>query len=522
MVRAPLSLALCCAVPMAAGAAAQDAAPGPAAPAPAPLVVTSAEASGSSVTIYRAPYGNDDREFDLDWLQGYALITETRDVAIPAGRATIRFEGVAAGMLPESAIVTGLPEGVSEKNLDAELLSPASVHARSFGRPVTLRRTHPNSGKVTEERAVIRSGPDGSVILQTAAGFEAANCGPLHDELVYHGLPEGLSARPTLSVQTQAAAPARVRLTLSYLAWGFDWRTAYVLRMRPDGRQADLTAWVTLASSDTTSFPETAAAVVGGKPNFEGSRGYQRADGGQLTFHCYIGPVNQPFPVSAPPPSLAGMAEMRMEAADVIVTARKAAAPAITMQGEDLGDLKLYRMPVPTTVAARAQKQVALFDRKVVTVNPVYTAQVWDEMDEPARLLLRTRNRREDGLGLALPGGRTQVFEPHAGEFVLLGGDAVSDKAVGEIVEFGVGPSPQVRVNGVTVASGPRWDDRKVTVTNATPRPIRFEGKLAVPDTVTFSRISHKLTRKDGQWLWAVTVPANGTAVLTYRSTNQQ
>jgi hypothetical protein len=109
---------------------------------------------------------------------------------LPAGRAVLRFEGVAAGMLAESAIITGLPAGVSEKNLDADLLSPRNLYARAFGRPVTLRRTRPG-GQVSEEEAIIRSGPDGAAILQTAKGFEVANCGGLKDDLAYHGLPEG-------------------------------------------------------------------------------------------------------------------------------------------------------------------------------------------------------------------------------------------------------------------------------------------------------------------------------------------
>ena len=520
MARAHLWLVLPAAL-LAGGAFAQDAPP-PLLSAPA-QVVTSREASGSSVTIYRAPDGSDEREFDLDWLEGYALITEMREVAIPAGRATIRFEGVAAGMLPESAIVTGLPAGVSEKNLDAELLSPRNLYARSFGRPVILRRTHAKTGKVSEERAVIRSAPDGSVIVQTAAGFEAADCGPLNDELVYPGVPDGLSARPTLSVQTESAAPARVKLTLSYLAWGFDWRTSYVLRMRPDGRHADVTAWVTLASSDTTSFPGAMAAVVGGKPSFDETRDYNRGDGDRdLEFHCYVGPVPPPvmLGMAAPPPPMAAMSE----AADIIVTAQKARAP-VTMKGEDLGDLKLYRMPIPTTVAARAQKQVALFDRKVVSVTPIHAAWIGEGADGDAALLLRTRNRTQEGLGIALPAGRTQVFEPHRGEFVLVGDGAVADKAVGEIVEFGVGQSPQVHVTAEAVADGEdrgnHWTDRKVTVTNANPRPIAFEGKLPGEDGARFTRLSHPLGRKDGQWLWAVTVPANGRAVLTYRVTGE-
>lgn len=89
-----------------------------------------------AVTIYRAPRRAPDQAIDRAWLQGYALITEQRRVTIPAGRTTLRFEGVAAGILPESAIVTGLPQGVREKNLDADLLSPRSLYAGSFGRQI--------------------------------------------------------------------------------------------------------------------------------------------------------------------------------------------------------------------------------------------------------------------------------------------------------------------------------------------------------------------------------------------------
>ena len=87
----------------------------------------SAAPDAVAVTIYRAPDRAADQAMNLGWLEGFALITETRTVEIPAGEATIRFEGVAGGILPESALVTGLPAGVREKNLDADLLSARTL-----------------------------------------------------------------------------------------------------------------------------------------------------------------------------------------------------------------------------------------------------------------------------------------------------------------------------------------------------------------------------------------------------------
>ncbi|HEY0132196.1 MAG TPA: hypothetical protein VGB57_12415, partial [Allosphingosinicella sp.] len=76
-----------------------------------------------AVTVYRAPGRGADQGMDLRWLNGFALVTETRRISIPAGESDVRFEGVAGGILPESAIVSGFPDGVREKNQDAWLLS---------------------------------------------------------------------------------------------------------------------------------------------------------------------------------------------------------------------------------------------------------------------------------------------------------------------------------------------------------------------------------------------------------------
>ncbi len=488
-------------------------------PAVAQSVLTSAAPDSVGVTIYRAPDRDADQAMELDWLEGYALVTEQRTVTIPAGRATVRFEGVAGGMLPESAIITGLPSGVREKNLDADLLSSKSLYARSFGRPVILRRAHGKTGAVTEERAIIRSGPDGAVIVQTKDGFEAADCGPLNDTLVYHEVPQGLSARPTLSFETDSLTEARVTLSLSYLAWGFDWQANYVVHMREGGKGAELTAWVTLASSDSTSFVDAEAAVVGGKVNREDERGYDSRAEQELEFRCFFRAAEEAMPPPAPPPPMAmGYA---VEEGDIIVTGMrremKMMAAPITVVEEQLGDLKLYRVPVPTTVAANAQKQVALLDQRKVEMAIIYTSEVYGSSTNNVSQILRTRNRKEEGLGIALPSGQVAVFEPLDGQPMLIGEGSIADKAVGEDVEITLADATQVNIMSDDLAQGKGWEDVELTVTNANPWPVSFEAKIHPADGGKIERASARLTRKDGVPQWAAQVPANGTAKLRYR-----
>ena len=479
-------------------------------------VVTSSGPEKVSVTIYRQPDRSADDRIDLRWLGGYALVTETRTVTIPQGRAVIRFEGVAGGILPESAIVTGLPDGVREKNLDADLLSPASLYAHGYGRPVTVRRTDAD-GVATEERAIIRSGPEGAAILETKEGVEVANCGPLRDRLVYDRVPAGLSAKPTLSVETESANPGAATITLSYLAWGFDWQANYVAELSEDGRTADLVAWVTLANGDPTSFVQADTQVVAGRIERTSERqanSWDRAS--SLIFQCYfesrrpkLAYAEGAVPPPPPPPPPAPMAARMM---DIIVTASR-------VQQEDLGDLKLYRVPEPTTVAAKSQKQVALLEQKKVPVDIVYVSRVSPQDADTPVITLRARNRKEAGLGLPLPAGPVAVFQPYDGRPVLLGEEAIEDKAVGEEVEIKVAEATQVDADLEKVASAEGRHDYVLTATNANPFPVRFEAKLSLDDGQKLSKVSAKLGRRDGIALWQVQLPANGTARLRYRIT---
>lgn len=473
-----------------------------------------------AVSVYRAPDRGSDEAMNLDWLQGYALITEQRTVEIPAGKATVRFEGVAAGLFPESAIVTGLPTGVREKNLDADLLSPRSLYARMFGRPVTLRRTVASSGKVREERAVIRSGPDGAAIVQTAAGFEVANCGGLEDEFLYSQAPDDLSARPTLSIETASPVAQKATISLSYLAWGFDWQSNYVVRMNPDGRTADVSAWVTLASSDSTSFAGAETAVIAGEVNREDGTPRVRPTGGELEMTCSLSRLAPPpLPVSPPPPVLA-MAAPAMEMADIVVTAQRGAPTnsPVTVQQEGLGDLKLYRVPVPVTVAANAQKQVAMVQRSGVKMEALYRAEIWEGSVGEVRQLLRTRNRREDGLGLPLPGGPVAVFEPFGDALVLSGEGSLPDRAVGEDVEIKLSEASQVIVTSEEIASDGRSQTIRLTVRNARPVAVKFEARIAVGSAAKITAVPpQRLTRKDGRYLMTTEIQPNSITLLTYR-----
>src|SRR3546814_1857509 len=182
-------------------------------PAAAEDVVASAP-SALSVTVYRAP-DRDAGSIDLDDLGGFALISETRTVHLPAGVTRLRFEGVADGIDAATAILTGLPGAVIEKNRDAALLSPSALLDASLGRSVALVRTNPATGVRDSVSGTIRSDAGGGVVFETAEGVEALRCSGLSETFDFALATPGLSARPTLSVTTRSDRAVDATVTLS-------------------------------------------------------------------------------------------------------------------------------------------------------------------------------------------------------------------------------------------------------------------------------------------------------------------
>jgi hypothetical protein len=481
----------------------------------AQTIVSSSGPERVAVTVYRNPQRSAAEAPNLRWLGGYALISETRQISIPAGESEIRFEGVAGGIEPQSAIVTGFPEGIVERNRDAYLLSPGTLLDRSLGRRVMIRRTSTATGQVRETEAVIRSGADGAVVLQTAEGFETLRCTGLPEALIYNEVPSGLSPRPTLSVRARSSRAVTATVTLIYLATGFDWRANYIAQLSADGRRVDLFAWLTLASTDETSFANADAQAVAGQLNRADHQVQPRA-GGPLNLRCW-GANNNP---------ISGVIDARGFDDAIVVTgtrmrsanlASTTPVAVITAEQENLGDLKLYRIPEPVTIAANSQKQVALMTRPGVRVDLVWRTELTDQEAGPLEslLTLRTRNRSDRGLGLPLPAGGVTLFRDYQGRPVMIGEAAIDDRAVEEKVEMNFPAPPSLNASLEVLE---REDDRvvrRLVVRNAADHAIDYEALLPNAEEGQY-RFSRRVRREDGRWIWRTRIPANGTASIEW------
>jgi len=517
------------------------------APLAAREAVDASAPSALAVTLYRDPNRGVDDTMNRDWPQGFAMITEKRTVTLPPGESTIRFTGVAEGMVAVSAIVTGLPGGTIEKNRNADLLSPASLVDGTLGNRVTVTRTNPATGEALAEDAIVRTRADGGLVLQTSQGFEAVRCSGIPEQLTFDRVPAGLSAQPVFSVDTRDASGGTYTVELTYLAWGFDWQAHYVATLDEGGRgdqvRLRLMSWLTLLNDNGQSFPDAELLVVAGRLNVvsDFDELSDPPDARPLALTCYpfgstaAGSADElemnlnRLPQFAPPPPPPPMADAAYaQEASVVVTGSRMRAEMKAVE-EALGDLKLYRVPERVTVAAKSLKQVVFLDEDKVEGRLLYkiACAPWDNRDDPlpAGMLLATVNDRRHGLGMALPMGGITVFEASgdSGAFgeQLVAEERLRDYAEGQDVELTLGASAQVfalceRPGELDPQEQPlRWTPMRTTLTNANANPVTVRVVLGTPSDWQFRGL--RGTRlKDGETIVEVTVPANGRREVSW------
>ncbi|WP_199857826.1 DUF4139 domain-containing protein [Erythrobacter sp. EC-HK427] len=509
--------------------------------------VTASAPEALAVTVYRDPNRQPWQQLQRNWPRGFAMISETRTVTLPQGRSTIRFDGVSEGMIAVSAIVTGLPGGTIEKNRNADLLSPAALVDGTLGNRVTITRTNPATGIAESEDAIVRTRADGGLVLQTGAGYEAVRCSGLPERVSFDSIPAGLSAQPVFTIDTASDAGGTYQVTLTYLSWGFDWQADYVATVQ-DGRAADdirfdLTSWLTILNDNGQSFAGAELMAVAGTlnivSNFAGLA--DPPDAAPLRLQCW--PQGSTATGSPVPVYDDYFEESYAEADMITVTGARMAAmpspppppppppgapPPVIAGEENLGDLKLYRIPVPVDVNAQGLKQVMFLREEDVEGEIVYETRCepnsWggEPAPMPVAMVLETRNDAESGLGVALPSGTIAVFEQSPVGDLLIREERLRDYASGQDVEVPMGASSQVfatcasRANFGDANWARQWSGMRLTLTNANPHPVTVRVELGASTGWELQGV--RTTLRDGQRITELRIPANGTRELDWQT----
>lgn len=330
---------------------------------PPVLRTTPAERVSLDVTLYH-PYSG-----EVGSHQGFGLLREVRRIRVPRGTFTLQWQGLPKEVAEESAQLdqaSGAPRLRSlERNYDQNLLTSRALRAASLGLPIRVERRgqFPSEGRL---RSLPASG-DGQLVVETQEGLEAVP----EPAVQLTRWPEGLFPEPTLSALLESDAEGEVELRLTLLVERMRWTAHYNVDLSEDFTRGRLEGYALLENRSGMAFEGARLALVAGPVARVGdAHTWDRMD----------------LRNQAPPPAQA-----------VVEVVASAAL-------EPLGETHLFHWPRAFTLEAFQTKQLALFSRPGVRIEPrvhcfAPLGRGWSEEDLQAGgayLQLEVFNLRED------------------------------------------------------------------------------------------------------------------------------
>jgi len=442
-----------------------------------------------------------------------ALIQDTRRLTLANGVNRQEFPDVSDRIRPETVRLSVDGASIIEQNFDYDLLSPSALIQKAVGQTITLVRTNPATGAETRERAKVLA-TNGGVVLQIGNNIEVLRDDGLPVRVVYDSLPPNLRARPTLSISLDASGGGTRPATLSYLTTGLGWNADYVALFDEAKSTIDVQGWVTLRNDNNVAFTNADTVLVAGAPG--------QGRGGN-----------------------AGMAPGTLPGTE---SARRAR----------LGDFYLYPVGHRITIAPNQQKQVSFLSVGGVPAKKLYQYRNdwYGSSSDPvsAATVLSFSSSKDGGLGDALPAGTVRVYIRDAkGQPQFIGENRIDHTPMGSTLAIRTGEAFDVKVKPAVekrekINSG-EWERTEkfrisidggkpttveredevtywrttmsYTVTNARPEPVTVDLVQAGLDRTYWhdTRVSSESIKGEqrslDERLWHVTVPANGSTVLT-------
>lgn len=426
---------------------------------------------------------------------GLALVHDRRWAPLVAGRNDLQIEGLSERLILGSLRVYSSEAGVGlvARSFRPADLSPDRLLEAMVGRRVLYVTAHPQTGEETVRPARLLS-LNGGAVLEIEGRVEINPPGRIALDALPEPDGQALRAEAALEITLDSTEARPTELTLGYLTEGLSWHADYVADLAPDGT-VDLTAHVTLDNDLQTRFAFSDLRLVAGEVSRK----------------------------SAAPPMMArGQAESMM-AMDV------AMAPAPI----EVGDRYLYDTGLEITLEPGERKQVALFQISGIAAERRYSFDGLAGLGGPdqvgpvqATLELVFDNPERDQ-GEPLPAGSIRVYEAldeGEGQPVFSGEADIGHTPVGGEVELSLGRAFDVTAEARRT-DFERLGDRafeagqEIQVTNAKSEPLEVEviGRFPRGTEILEESLPHEQTTAE-RLTWTVTVPANGTATLTYRA----
>jgi len=428
-----------------------------------------------------------------------ALIRDVRQIHLASGVSPLRFEDVAAAIMPATVHFRSLSEpaelAVVEQNYEYDLLDAQKLLQKYVGREITLvhGEEQASSTKWVETKAILLADNNNQPVWKI--GNEIVTGMPT-SWYRFSEMPGNLYSRPTLVWTLDNRGAVAQKVEASYLTNNMNWNADYVLTVSRDEKTGDLDGWVTLTNNSGASYENAKLQLVAGE-------------------------IHQVAPIAVQAMSVAGME-------------RAVPAPP-QFQQENMSEYHLYTLGRRTSIQNNESKQISLLSGTGVPIEKFLAVEgqsyyyrnqqgIGNPIPEPVKVYYRFKNEEKGGLGMPLPAGTVRVYQVDSkGGIQFVGEDRINHTPKDETLKIYVG-------NAFDVVCERKLIDYKkldknlyemefqITLRNHKDAPVTVEAREPLGGDWEVVNSNLKWTKLDATTIsFEIPVDKDGAATLDYR-----
>lgn len=427
-----------------------------------------------------------------------ALVRDARQVRLQTGVFPLRFEDVAASIMPQTVHFRSLTDpaklSVVEQNYEYDLLDPQKLLQKYVGREVTLvqRETDAGSTKWVETKALLLSDNNGPV---WKIGNEIVT-GMTAESYRFPDLPENLYSRPTLVWTLENRGADAQRVEASYLTNNVNWSADYVLTVGRDEKSADLDGWVTLVNNSGVGYRDAKLQLVAGQVHRT--------------------------------PQAGGVV-------GAVMAKSMVANAAPQFEQEAFSEYHLYTLGRRTSIQNNETKQISLLTGTNIPVEKYLSVEgqqyyyrnpqgIGNAIPQPVKVYYRFKNDEKSGLGMPLPAGTVRVYQADSkGGVQFAGEDTINHTPKDESLRIYIGNAFDVvcerkQTDYKKLASNLAEVEYEITLRNHKDSAVIVEVREPVGGDWEVVNSNFKWTKLDASTIgFQIPVDKDGTATLDYR-----
>jgi len=429
-----------------------------------------------------------------------ALVRDVRQVHLERGEFPLKFEDVAAAIMPQTVHFRSLSDpsklDVLEQNYEYDLLDPQRLLQKYVGRELTISYTEATEAgpKWVAAKAVLLADNNGGLVWKVGDQI-VTNAQPY----TFPDLPGDLYSQPTLVWTLDNRGTATQRVETSYLTNSMNWSADYVLNVTRDEKTADLNGWVTLVNNSGIAYQNANLQLVAGA-------------------------VHR----TSPQPAMLDLAA-KSAAQSVVVENQN------FVQLENLGEYHLYTVQRRTSIQNNETKQISLLDGTNIPVEkylevegqPYYYRNpqgIGNPIPQPVKVFYRFKNDAKSGLGMPLPAGTVRVYQADSqGGTQFVGEDAIEHTPKDETLRVYIGDAFDVvcerkQTDFKRIAPDLFEMEYQITLRNHKDGPVTVEVREPIGGDWDVLNSNYKWTKLDATTLgFEIPIEKDGTSTLDYR-----